>query len=91
MSNFQKTDNYKALFSSDFPLIEWINESLMTEQEKIDNPNFHVQEGYLKTRTFKEAAAIWWLNMTEENKQLIQEIPGFTASIFTEVTGIKLD
>ena len=90
MSEFKNTDGYMALFSSSFNLTEWIYESQMTDQEKIDNPNYHVQEGYLKKRSYKEACEIWWDNMTEGNKKLIQDIPGFTASIFTEVTGIEL-
>ena len=90
MSEFKNTNNYNALFSSDFPLTEWIYESKMTDEEKAAHPKFYVQEGYLKKRTFKEASKIWWENMSERNKKLIRSIPGFTPSIFTEVTGIEL-
>ncbi len=90
MSEFKNTPNYKALFSSRFPLTEWISESEMTDQEKIDNPKFHYQKGYLKKRSYKEACEIWWSEMSKENKKLIQDIPGFSKEIFEEVTGIKL-
>ncbi len=90
MSEFRNTPNYEALFSSRFPLTEWIYESSMTEAEKTDHPKFYVQEGYLKVRTFQETCAIWWAEMTDNNKELVKSIPGFTPSIFTEVTGIKL-
>ena len=90
MSEFRNTGQYRALFSSSFTLVEWIYESNMTDQEKIDNPKFYVAEGYLKKRSFKEACELWWKNMSEENKTLVKSIPGFTTSIFTEVTGIKL-
>jgi hypothetical protein len=90
MSEFRNTDNYKVLFSSNFPLTEWIHEGNMTDEEKAQQPKFHVQEGYLKKRTFHEACKIWWDKMADRNKSLIQSISGFTPSIFTEVTGIKL-
>jgi len=90
MSEFKKTDNYRALFSSSLPLTEWIYESDMTDEEKEQHPKFYVQEGYLKVRTFHEACEIWWKTMSESNKKLIQEIPGFDKEIFAEVTGIKL-
>ena len=90
MSEFKNTPNYRALFSSNFPLTEWISESRMTDEEKVKYPKFYVQEGYLKKKTFYEACEIWWKNMSEENKKLIQEIPGFSKDIFLEVIGIKL-
>ena len=90
MSEFKNTPNYQALFSSNFPLTEWISDSNMTDQEKKDNPKFYVAEGYLKKREFKETCKIWWDGMSEKNKKLILAIPGFTASIFTEITGIEL-
>ncbi len=90
MSEFKNTSNYSALFYASFPLTEWIDESCMTDEEKELSPNFHIQEGFLKKRTFFEAAKIWWSNTPESKRILIQEIPGFSKEVFKEVTGIKL-
>ena len=38
---------------------------------------------------FKDACAIWWENMTEDNRQIVRQIPNFDADIFFEITGIN--
>ena len=44
----------------------------------------------LKTRSYKEACAIWWESLTKENKEIIQQIPNFDADVFFDITGIDL-
>ena len=44
----------------------------------------------LKTRSYKEACRIWWNALTEENKEIIQQIPNFDCEIFFDITGIDL-
>ena len=44
----------------------------------------------LKTRSYKEACAIWWEALTKENKEIIQQIPNFDCEIFFDITGIDL-
>ena len=44
----------------------------------------------LKTRSYKEACAIWWKSLTEENKEIIQQIPNFDADVFFDITGIRV-
>ncbi len=44
----------------------------------------------LKTRSYKEACKIWWNALTEENKEIIQQIPNFDPEIFFDITGIDL-
>lgn len=43
-----------------------------------------------KKRTYKEACAIWWSNLTNINKKIIQEIPNFAPDIFFDITGIDV-
>lgn len=33
----------------------------------------------------------WWEELSEEDKQIIREMPNFDAKIFEEITGIKED
>ena len=42
----------------------------------------------LKTRTYKEACAVWWEGMTDENREIIKTIPNFSWEVFTDITGI---
>ena len=44
----------------------------------------------MKCRSYKDACAIWWSNLTEKNKKIIQEIPNFDPEIFFDITGIDV-
>ena len=44
----------------------------------------------LKYRSYKDACAIWWSELTEKNKKIIQEIPNFDTEIFFDITGIDV-
>lgn len=44
----------------------------------------------LVTRPYKEACALWWKNMEEKNKKIIQQMPNFDADVFMEITGIDI-
>ena len=43
-----------------------------------------------KNRSYKEACALWWEAMRDENKQIIMEIPNFDSKIFFDITGIDI-
>ena len=43
-----------------------------------------------KNRSYKEACALWWEAMRDENKQIIMEIPNFDSKIFFDITGIDV-
>ena len=62
----------------------------MTDKEKTEHPEHECMGGYLKTIDFKEACAIMWNKLTEEEKQTVTEIPYFNAEIFKEITGIDV-
>ena len=88
MSEFRNTDAYSVMLRSTFPLTEWVWESNMTDQEKKDNPEFYVAEGYLKANTYEYACKMWWKSLSNKEKKVIQNIDGFKKSVFKEVTGI---
>ena len=44
----------------------------------------------LKCRSYKDACAIWWSKLTEENKKIIQQIPNFDPDVFLDITGIDV-
>lgn len=46
--------------------------------------------GYLKTCTMKEAWANWWSKLTDENKEIIKQIPNFDTEVFKDITGIEV-
>ena len=69
---------------------EWIPESRMTEQQKIDDENFHVKKGTLIKRTYKEAWSLYWGEASEEDKNTFKNLPNFDPEIFEEITGINV-
>ena len=73
-----------------FELNIWIYEREMTEQEKINNKDFHVRDGYLKTFTYQEACQSWWNKLNDREKQVFFDLPNFNAKVFEEITGIKI-
>ena len=48
------------------------------------------KEQKLKNRSYKKACAPWWEAMSNENKQIIMEIPNFDPDVFFDITGIDV-
>ena len=74
-----------------FYLCKWISENEMTDKEKIDDPDFYVRDGYLKTFTYQEAWANFWKDTDKENRQKFLNLPNFDAQIFKDITGIDVE
>ena len=63
----------------------------MTDEEKKNESDFSVREGYLKTYDYKEAWGNFWNKTSDDNKQLILDLPNFDATIFEDITGINVN
>lgn len=70
---------------------EWIDESQMSDEEKINHKEFYVRGGYLKTFSYQEAWKNFWEKTSEENKEKFLNLPNFCPKIFKEITGIDLE
>ena len=88
LNEFRKSKYGKALRSVKLKLTEWIK---YTEEEMEEDKNKRLIGGYLKEYSYKEACANWWIELTEENREIIMSIPNFDADKFYEITGIKID
>jgi hypothetical protein len=73
-----------------FPVNEWISESSMTDQEKIDNETFHTTGGYLRSYEYQEAYQKSWHEASEEDRKLVEQLPNFDADVFLEISGIDV-
>ena len=60
----------------------------MTDEQKKEDKDFHVKQGTLIERTYKEAWTLYWSEATKEDKQLFLDLPNFDSDIFEEITGI---
>ena len=88
LNEFRKSKYGKALRSVKLKLTEWIK---YTEEEMEEDKNKRLIGGYLKEYSYKEACANWWIELTEENREIIKSIPNFDKEKFYEITGINID
>ena len=68
----------------------WISFESMSDEEKIENKDAFVTDGYLKTISYKEAWAESFKKATPSDIALIKKYPNFDAEVFEEITGIKI-
>lgn len=68
----------------------WVNESIMTDEEKERFPSYKTTGGYLKSIPYKEMWANMWHNLSDDSKREFTTIPNFDAPLFEEITGIKI-
>ena len=70
---------------------KWIFLRDMTKEEKETNPNAETTNGYLKIMEPEISVQEWWNRLSEEDKNIILNIPNFDAEIFKEITGIDVN
>ena len=68
------------------PILIWVSENKMTDQEKKDNPKYETTKGYLKY-TGKQK----WDKLSKEDEDWLTSLPEFDSDIFFELTGLKLE
>jgi type III secretory pathway component EscR len=76
--------------------LEWVNISDMSKQQKVDNPSYHVTNGFLllkksdytKDEVYKKSAQKAWQDASHEDKMLTYQLPNFDADIAQEIFGI---
>ena len=68
------------------PILSWIPLSIMTDEEKTNNPQHVTLGGYLKNTGKTDYSCL-----TEADKQLIKSLPGYDHKVFKEITGISLN
>jgi hypothetical protein len=69
---------------------EWIHEHKMTDQQKLNDKDFHIKKGTLITRTYKEAWALYWSEASKDDKDKFLNLPNFDKDIFLEITGVDV-
>jgi hypothetical protein len=68
----------------------WVPSSIMTAEEKKQNPKWETAEGYLKSIPIHDAWKNAWGNFSEDDKQEFLTLPGFDKDKFKEITGIEV-
>ena len=72
-------------------ILDYINWSDMTDEEKNAHPEAETTGGYLKISDNSECGIKWWRSLSDEQKAIITAIPNFDKEIFKQITGIDID
>ena len=89
--NKKDFDNcYKPSFLY-FELTYWVDESSMTDEDKIKDPMFYVRGGQLRKRDYKEEFKLSWDKADKNDRIRIKDIPNFDKQMFFEISGIDVD
>ena len=87
MEEFKRTKWYDALTNGIFRLTEWVD---WTEEELKEYENRKNSGGRQVPIDFKVACKKWWDTLSDEDREIIQTMPNFDKTIFTDITGIEL-
>jgi hypothetical protein len=91
-SDFHKLDLPSFLF---FYLVEFVQSSEMTDEEKEENPSYETTGGYLKKLYYKEAFQKSYNDLSEEERveqtKQLKALPNFDADVFYEISGIRIE
>ena len=90
-SDWLHSEARKLLNNMPKDVVEWICTNNMTEEEKEKHPEHETTGGHLKVLDESECNQIWWDSLTENQKEIIKNIPNYNKAIFEEVTGIIAD
>lgn len=85
--DFYNSRYFEIIHRAMFELTEWVD---YTDEEKAADHEKQNAGGYLKSYSFEEAWGNWWNKLTEDEKEIIQEIPNFDPEIFKDITGINV-
>jgi hypothetical protein len=67
------------------PILQWVYELDMTEDEKENNPSYKTTGGYLKNTGKND-----WSQLSDDEKEFIKSLPNYDADIFFVITGVRL-
>ena len=87
MEEFKRRKWYDALTNGIFRLTEWVD---WTEEELKEYENRKNSGGRQVPIDFKVACKKWWDTLSDEDREIIQTMPNFDKTIFTDITGIEL-
>ena len=67
---------------------EWVSYEDMTDEEKSQNLDCAITNGYLRKKNYRDAWQEFWETLDEHSKNLIKTLPNFDPGVFHEITGV---
>jgi len=78
-----------GIICPDLKVCQWVDIDDLLESEKTEQA---IQMGgVLKTLSYKESWKEYWSRASKEDKEWFTKLPNFSADIFEEITGIKIN
>jgi len=74
-----------------FNITLFVPEYEMSKEEKEQNEGWEAVGGYLKVVDYKEAWQESYRNASQEDRELVKQLPNFDADVFFEITGIRVE
>ena len=68
----------------------WVSSESMTDREKSDHPDYGTTGGYLRVNDMKAEWRKAYEGATEEEIQMVRDLPAFDYDVFEEITGLDL-
>ena len=68
----------------------WVSSESMTDREKSDHPDYGTTGGYLRVNDMKREWRKAYEGATEEEIQMVRDLPAFDYDVFEEITGLDL-
>lgn len=87
MTYSEFSEKYSFVYP-DLKICAWVELKDLSEKEQ--TTNVKQMGGILKTLSYKEAWKEYWGRASASDKEWFQKLPNFDASIFEEITGIKV-
>ena len=87
---WRNSEAYSILCRIPFEPTRWIWSDDMTDEEKVAHPEYETTGGYLKVCDTRKVFLAWWNSLSNDERNLITEIPNFNAEKFEQITGIKV-
>ena len=90
-SEYTYSEFYKkfSFIYPDFKICAWVELNDLPKEEQSESAR--QMGGLLKTLTYKEAWKEYWNRASESDKKWFKNLPNFSAEIFEEITGIKVN
>ena len=91
ITDWVKSKAYDIMMDCPLSCLTYIYETKMTDKEKEEHPEYKTVGGYLKflAVTVKDRQE-WWDSLSNDDKEVIYNLPNFDAEKFKECTGIEV-
>ena len=92
INDWCRSTAYSIMEKCPMTYADFIRESNMSKEEKINHPEYKIMGGYTKIITVKaEDKQKWWDDLSDNEKQAVMSLPNFDTDKFYQCTEIRVE